>query len=88
MPIVIQLLAFWYWSNIIIVNLDQDSEDFKTQATVLEMILIVTSVYDLLMEIPIIIKARLSYFNRLIKVINLIAVILIFINVANRDTKE
>ena len=54
----------------------------------MEVILIVISVYDLIMEIPIIIKARLNYFNRLIKVINLIAVILIFINVANRDTKD
>ena len=88
LPMLIQLLAFWYWSNIIIVNLDKDTGDFETQATVTEIILIGISVYDLIMEIPIIVKAKWLYFNRLIKVINLIAVILIFINVANRDTTE
>ena len=53
----------------------------------IEYILVIISVYDLLMEIPIFIKSPRRYFERLIKVVNLVAVILIFINVADPDVK-
>ena len=80
----IQLIVFFYWSNIVIPNLDLE-QDFDKHGDVCEFLLVVISIYDLIMEIPIFIKLTYRYFFNLIKGVNLIAVILILYNIANRD---
>ena len=58
MPQILQLLVFFYWSNIVIPNLDSENESFGDMADVCEFLLVVISIYDLIMEIPIFIKLK------------------------------
>ena len=81
-------MAFWYWSNIIIVNLDSDDGGFDVQNYVFKAILVVTAVYLMVIEISAMIKRRLKYFDNLAKFFNMITPIFIMINVFDTDTGE
>ena len=83
MPQFLQLIIFWYWSNIVLPNLKTDEALFEHQNNICGILLNVISVYLLIMEIPIFIKSPINYSKKPIKWVNLAAIILMFINVLN-----
>ena len=87
LPIVLNLLVFWYWSNIVLPNLNEETGDFDTQNTVCIAILNIISAYFVLMEIPIIYRnwRRELHIER---ISNWIGAALILYNSINQDYTE
>ena len=79
---IIQLIFFVWWSNIVITNIDE-SESFDTQNKVFQTLLTITAVYLLLLEITAIVRAKLDYLRDLTRLLNLITPALIMVNVYN-----
>ena len=79
---IIQLIFFVWWSNIVITNIDE-SESFDTQNKIFQTLLTITAVYLLLLEITAIVRAKLDYLRDLTRLLNLITPALIMVNVYN-----
>ena len=79
---IIQLIFFVWWSNIVITNIGE-SESFDTQNKVFQTLLTITAVYLLLLEITAIVRAKLDYLRDLTRLLNLITPALIMVNVYN-----
>jgi len=74
------LIAFWFWSNILIVNVS--SYDFTTTTTVCEVIIIIVSAYLATIEIrELYISGFSNYFKNGTKIYDIISIILVLINV-------
>ena len=53
LPIIIQLVTYWYWSNMLLPNLKIDADfGFQKQTDFCNVILNLLSVYLLIMQIP------------------------------------
>ena len=50
LPMLLQLITFWYWSNIVMTNIDIDYDKYKTHNIVCQVILSITAVYLLTLE--------------------------------------
>ena len=79
---IIQLIFFVWWSNIVITNIDV-SDSFDTQNKIFQTLLTITAVYLLLLEITAIVRAKLDYLRDLTRLLNLITPALIMVNVYN-----
>ena len=79
---IIQLIFFVWWSNIVITNIDV-SDSFDTQNKIFQTLLTITAVYLLLLEISAIVRAKLDYLRNLTRLLNLITPALIMVNVYN-----
>ena len=56
-PMILNLFFFWYWSNVVLVNIEND-KDFEKQDTMCRIFLTCTGIYLFLLEISAIIKRR------------------------------
>ena len=79
---IIQLIFFVWWSNIVITNINE-AESFDTQNKIFQTLLTITAVYLLLLEISAIVRAKLDYLRNLTRLLNLITPALIMVNVYN-----
>ena len=82
LPMIIQLIFFVWWSNIVITNIGE-SESFDTQNKIFQTLLTITAIYLLLLEITAIVRAKLDYLRDLTRLLNLITPALIMVNVYN-----
>ena len=82
----LQLSAFWYWSNFVLINLKKSEDTFKPQDGVCRIILICTALYLLLIETTVIIKLKWNYLKTATRLFNLITPVLIMTNLFTRDT--
>ena len=88
-PMIIQLVAFWYWSNIVIINLDENSDAFVHQDTVCKVILVGTSFYLLFLELTAMWRRRLDYFEgSSFKVVAIVVPTLLMMNVLNEKVED
>ena len=79
---IIQLIFFVWWSNIVITNINE-ADSFDTQNKIFQTLLTITAVYLLLLEISAIVRAKLDYLRNLTRLLNLITPALIMVNVYN-----
>ena len=87
-PMLFNLFFFWYWSNVVLVNIENDKSNFEKQDTLCRIFLTTTGCYLILLEISAIIKRRFKYLNDLGRLFNLITPILILTNVFSEDREE
>ena len=78
---VINLMIFWYWSNVVLINLKEKEEFFGPIDDACRVILIITGFYLLFLEISAIIRRRLNYFTDMARLFNIITPTLILENV-------
>ena len=83
----IQLLVFWYWSNIVLVNLKTDADLFEPQDIVCRISLNVTAVYLLAIEVTTVYIRKLAYINSMTRLFNLITPVLIMHNLWVKETQ-
>ena len=83
----LQLGFFWYWSNILIPNLDE-SPDLEDQDTVMQVLLTTTAMYLLVMEISSVYRSSWAYFRDKTRLFNLITPILLLTSIYNKDSQE
>lgn len=84
----LQLLCFWYWSNIVVTSLNKDADKWDPHNQACQTFLTVTAVYLLFIEITGVYRAGLGYIRDFTRLFNLIVPTLNMINVyntANRD---
>jgi len=79
------LLNFWYWSNIVLVNLPLDPDTFESHDLVCRTLLGITGFYLIFLEITAIVNKHIEYFNDLARLFNIITPILIMTNVFTED---
>ena len=58
LPMIFNLFFFWYWSNVVLVNIENDPDNFGKQDTLCRIFLTITAVYLVLLEISAVIKRR------------------------------
>ena len=87
LPMVVQLCAFWYWSNFVLINLKKSYDTFNTQDRILRMVLICTAIYLLLIETTVIIKLKWKYLSTATRLFNLITPVLIMTNIFTKERK-
>ena len=80
LPLVIQLLVFWYWSNIVIVNLKNDKDTFEIQHNICVFIIVILVFYFLLYDLPSIFKNHYKYFLESQNIVTIVLAILLLIN--------
>jgi succinate-acetate transporter protein len=81
LPRVIQLFIFFYWSNIVLPNLDaQDNASFAEQNTACSYLMNIISLYILIMDIPRLLAAPKLYVKSVTSFVNLTVLFLILIN--------
>ena len=85
---VIQLLVFWYWSNLALPNLDNKENYFEWQDTVCRVLLVITSFYLLAIEVSAIYKRKFGYFLAPTKLFNVVTPLLICLNVFRKNIEE
>ena len=86
LPMFIQLLVFWYWSNIVLVNLKTDTDLFEPQDRVCRIILNITAFYLLAIEVTTVYKRRVEYVKTMTRLFNLITPVLIMHNLWVKET--
>ena len=77
LPMVINLAVFWFWSNVVLVNLFIDYETFDTWDRICRMSLLITGFYLLSMELSAVFKRRILYFTDMSRLFNIITPVLI-----------
>ena len=85
LPMLFNLLNFWYWSNIVLVNLPLDPDTFESHDLVCRTLLGITGFYLIFLEITAIVNKHIEYFNDLARLFNIITPILIMTNVFTED---
>lgn len=86
LPLIVQILVFWLWSNFLLPGLNVDENDdynFKAWTSASEGILNFISLYFMILEIPQMIKRHLRYFLSLEKLIIFISPVFILYNTIN-----
>ena len=83
-PMVINLILFWYWSNVILPNLKND-DSFESQDNIVRVFQTTTCLYLFALEISAIVKKRLEYINDTARIFNFITPILILTNVLTTE---
>ena len=81
LPMVINLCVFWYWSNVVLINLESDGKNFDQHDTNCRVLLTITGIYLLSLEISAVIRRRLNYFTDMARLFNIITPTLILYNV-------
>ena len=79
----INLLVFWYWSNIVLVNLDKNYDSFEDPDKVCRSLLWITEIYMIILEIRAISKKLKSYFSDFSRALNILTPIVVLINAAS-----
>lgn len=79
-PMSIQLLAYWYWSNFVIVHIESNPIDFRVQEIVCRYVLVTTASWLILVELTAIIEKKLDYFKSFTQLFNVITPALIMWN--------
>ena len=69
---VINLCVFWYWSNVVLINLKDDEESFGQHDTNSRVFLSITGLYLLSLEISAVVRRRLKYFTDMARLFNII----------------
>ena len=87
MPMFVQLLVFWYWSNIVLVNLKSDTDLFETQDIVCRVILNITAFYLLAIEATTVYRRNIEYIKSMTRLFNLITPVLIMHNLWVKETQ-
>lgn len=82
LPMLINLVIFWYWSNVVLINLFIDFETFGPWDDICRVSLAITGSYLLILEISAVIRRRLDYFTDMARLFNIITPILIIQNVS------
>ena len=77
LPMAFNLLNFWYWSNIVLVNIENDPDSFETQDKICRVFLALVGFYLLFLEISAIAKRRFQYLNDMARLFNFITPLLI-----------
>ena len=72
----INLFVFWYWSNVVLLNLRFDTA-FEQPDRNCRTLLTITGIYLLSLEISAVIRRRLNYFTDMARLFNIITPILI-----------
>ena len=85
---VIQLLFFWYWSNFVLPNLQNDKEQWESHDNVCSIVLPITAFYLLIVELSQVIKRRIQYFYSPTRLFNLFTPITIIVNVFNKHGSD
>ena len=85
LPMLINLLVFWYWSNIVLPNLDKNSETFENPDKVCRSFIWITEIYMIILEISAISKRLKSYFSDFSRVLNILTPIIVLINAASTE---
>ena len=89
LPEVIQLLVFWYWSNLVLPYLKCEEADrnssTKDQEAVCSVIMFLINIYMVAQEVPALIRSPLKYLTSALKIANIGAVILLFFNIFNEN---
>lgn len=89
LPLTVQLVTFWYWSNILLPNYDIDAQfGFKKQLQFCNILLNVLSVYILFMQLPQMYNRGLKYPLDFERITSLVTPVLIFVNTAYQSIEE
>ena len=91
LPLVVQILVFWLWSNFLLPGLMIDEDDgynLKAWTSACEVVLNFISFYFLILEIPQMIHKHLRYFLSLEKLIIFISPVFILYNTINQDLDQ
>ena len=61
----IQLIVYWYWSNIVIINADNEGNkrDYSTQDEISMILLVVISVYQIILELVSAVRRSRDYLD-------------------------
>ena len=87
LPMLINLLVFWYWSNIVLPNLDKQPEFFEKPDAICRIFLVCTACYSFLLEITAIVKRLHLYLNDTARIFNICTPILILKNAFNTENR-
>ena len=79
LPQLLQLLLYFYWSNIVLVNIET-SDFYKDTNKQVTVVLNIISVYLILVDLPVIWNQKLLYFYSIMNWVNWTVIILIFVN--------
>ena len=82
LPQLIQLLLYFYWSNIVLVNYEK-SDYYKDANQQVTIMMNIVSAYLILIELPVIWNQKLEYFGSIYKWVNWTIFVLIFVNSIN-----
>ena len=89
LPMVLQLVIFWYWSNIVLKNIQTDPNDFEIQLAVCRVSLLVTAVYLSIFEIMTFLRRKLNYLKESPEnLLNILTPLLILWNVVGNNVEE
>ena len=91
MPLCIQLIVFWFWSNLLLPGLDIEVDDefyLKDWEIFIDVVLRINSIYFLLIEIPELSKHKHKYFLDIEKLINLASSVLIMYNQVYKELES
>ena len=84
LPVILQLVVFVYWSNIVITNVNYspgaERGSFEVQNDVCTFLIICLSCYLLLTEVPLLINQKLKWFTHLHSMVNVISDVLLIEN--------
>ena len=87
-PMVFQLIVFWYWSNIVIVNIETDPIDFERQEIFCRYALLASAAYLLAIELTAIFKKNIFYLDSITNVFNLVTPCLVMWNLWRNDREK
>ena len=82
---ILQLVVFWYWSNIVIFNIPRPGEEngnsFLLQHDICRIILFLTAFYLISIEVTALLKEHWRYFMSPTRLLNIITPTLLLWNV-------
>ena len=81
-------MVFWYWSNIVLSNLDKNFDTFENHDLVCRILLWITEFYMIVLEISAISKRGKEYFNDISRLVNIVTPIMILINASDTDARD
>ena len=81
LPMMVNLAVFWYWSNVVLINLKDQEDRFDEPDQNSRIVLTFTGIYLLSLEISAVIRRRLNYFTDMARLFNIITPALILYNV-------
>lgn len=64
LPMICQLIIFWYWSNIVIANIESDPIDFAWQETLCIWLLMASAIYLITIELTAIYEEKHMYVSK------------------------
>ena len=80
LPLIIQLAVFWYWSNIVLVNLAKDKDTFEGQNNICIFVIVLLVIYFLLYDLPSIYKNHFRYFLTLNNFVTIALAVTLLVN--------